>query len=427
MRSDRGRSRCAAHTAAILAALLWASSDRAQDEPPEPEAPPPPPAAAEEAEPSAPGAPAGAILVEAEVWVAQPVGTEYYPATEIDPDDPFGTQVLTIGHGTEPEGRFRAAFTLPNAWGTIVGTYLVQKDNATLTRSEPGQPIFGEILTHPLYAGFLNDQIADRFDAQTRTRLNDWRIDLSRPGFRTPRVRGDWFVGWRRVKHIRGMGVVYRTSLPGLPPLLPPNVVCGLNGCPTVRAGADQANHTSTFEGRGLEGGLNVVFDLWRDKLVLESSVGLAVLRGDIKAGYGAQNMVYICTAALCGQDLIVNPPYDFFDDPVNTGDDQPHVVGEFIQEVGVPFGLELQAVEATSNVLDASIALRYRALRWLEVFGGFRQTHYTDVGLDVRPKAINFNVANLGFLVISFEDVTQVERSVTYEGLYGGLAFRVK
>ena len=62
--------------------------------------------AQEEAEAPDETASAGEIYLEAEVWVAQPSGLEYEPATRINPSEDLSNDLLVVGHGTEPEERF---------------------------------------------------------------------------------------------------------------------------------------------------------------------------------------------------------------------------------------------------------------------------------------------------------------------------------
>jgi hypothetical protein len=59
-------------------------------------------------------------------------------------------------------------------------------------------------------------------------------------------------------------------------------------------------------------------------------------------------------------------------------------------------------------------------------VFAGIRQTHYENVGIDLRPKNVTISVTEEGQIVLNIQDIDQIDRSVTYEGLFGGLRFRL-
>ena len=81
---------------------------------------------------------------------------------------------------------------------------------------------------------------------------------------------------------------------------------------------------------------------------------------------------------------------------------------------------------------------MSWKALRWLDVFLGFRQSRYSDVGMDLRPKAttaspsavtvtIDDDIISVspGGQAINLQDLTEIDRSVEYEGFYGGVEFR--
>jgi hypothetical protein len=70
-------------------------------------------------------------------------------------------------------------------------------------------------------------------------------------------------------------------------------------------------------------------------------------------------------------------------------------------------------------------IGFRYKILRWLEVVAGFRNTHYIDVGVDIRPKVTTPQPGETGAFLTTI-DVETEDRSVTYEGFYGGLRIRI-
>jgi hypothetical protein len=76
-----------------------------------------------------------------------------------------------------------------------------------------------------------------------------------------------------------------------------------------------------------------------------------------------------------------------------------------------VDTGIRSDGVSSTGAVLDVHLGLRWRAWRDLDVIGGFRSTRYENVGVELRPQVL-------------MEVVTEADRSVTYEGFYGGVAY---
>jgi len=355
----------------------------------------------------------GGLFFEIEAWVPQPTGTEYFAATRHNPTNFSDNELMVVKHGTELSNRLKAGYVLPGGWGTVSGVYFTTWTWSELEESLPGQYIYGEIVVHPLYAGFNNDGLSDSFTATTRTSTRDWHIDFSRTAFRTPKFVGEWSIGWRRVSHIRDMKVAYRALLPDLPPLIPPAVECDPNqGCPDVTPRPDQAQVSSTFEGRGLSAGIDLDYYVWRDKVLVEGGLNFTLLRGNITSTYTSQTHAYFI-----GENL-VNPPYDDFASGGNAAN---------VSERTLFAGLHGPSTSASSDVMDFYTGVRWVVFPWFEVFGGFRQTRYTDAGVDLRPKVSTLTVDDFGTAVLGIEDVTQVDRSVTYEGFYGGLTFRVK
>jgi hypothetical protein len=368
----------------------------------------------------------GNVYIDLETWVAQPVGLEYYPATFIDLDNPRATTLFEIPHSTEGQERYGLAYALPSEWGTISYTLYKHETNRGLSRLTPGIFTFGELATHPQFAGVYNDGIADGFAAVAETTLRDWRLDFRRAAFRSPRVSADWFVGWRRTRHKREMSTEYYALVPDIPPLLPPNGYCP-DPCPLIPQ-PDTALQFSQYEGRGVTVGMDLEFPMWKNKVVFEADAAISVMRGKIKTSYGADNRVYVEDSPETPGPILLGPPYDRFDDLIIIDPGQPAVPRvNFITQQTFSIGLVDEGASTDSQVLEASAGFRWRTpLKWLEVYGGFRQTHYADVGLELRPKNVTFTVTQDGVILRNFEELTETSRSATYEGFYGGVRVRV-
>lgn len=357
------------------------------------------------------------VYVGYEAWIAQPTGLQYTPATIHDsPDGSYSSRTLVVPHDTDYTGRFRVGYTLPQGWGTVLFTYFSAVDEQAVNQRRPGEYVFGEVLAFQPYAGFSNDGLADSYTAETTTRMRDFRLEYSRPAFRTPRVSGDWSLGWRRVTHSRSLEALYRALLPDLPSLVPPNVCGSSQECPLLTPQPDTASSSSSYTGRGLTGGLDVKFDVYRNKLFIESGASLAALRGKIDSNYASNTRYYVAGASPTNPGLILNPPYDDF-----------FFFADQITESTLPIALTSQSTSTSSFILDVYAGFRWRALSWLEVFGGFRDTRYDDVGIDLRPRIATLSLDSFGVVILGFEDMEEVHRSATYEGFYGGIGIRLK
>lgn len=382
--------------------------------------------AQEEAPAEETGSRLGNIYLNIESWVAQPTGLEYFPATLIDPSNPFDTTTLEVPHSTGNETRYQLDYALPSELGNIAFTVYKHTEDPGLTRLSPSEFIYGETAAHPLFAGVYNNGLADGFASATYTKLRDVRIDFYRPAFRSPRVAANWFVGWRRVRHSRNMAADYFALVPDFPPLLPPGGYCPDPPPPDAPCKlnpiADQTSIRSKFDGRGATVGMDLEFPLWKNKVVLEGDVALSVMRGKTDTQYTSETSLYVLD-----DTVILGPPYDEFDDVLVDAQGVVTYLIDSIDQVTLPLGLRSEGLSTTSQVFDASLGFRWRTpLKRLEVYGGIRQSHYADVGVDLRPKNVTISVTEEGVILENIQDIDSTNRSVTYEGFYGGIRVRL-
>ena len=344
----------------------------------------------------------GTIYAELGYWVSQINGLEYFPATETPGPDPTATFLISPDDSTETAARYRVGYEIAKNTGALVLTWYGHEQPFEISRSSPGQFIYGENLAHPALAGFANDGLADAFDASGRTVLRDLRIDFYRTAFQNRRAIGKWFAGLRRVEHKRNQRADYHAVLPPFPPFLPdPGFSFDLDPF------SDTAQIESEFDGRGLEAGMDVVFPFWKDKFVVEAGFAFAALRGKVDTFYLSANHFYVDT--LTG--IAIDPAdYDtVFSDQALIDNTQHDVALE---------GLRTSSESRSADVQEIYLGLRWKAWRGLDVFAGFRSARYSNVGVDLRP----VNVTDV--VGLNFQNVTQVDRSATYEGFYGGVAY---
>lgn len=148
---------------------------------------------------------------------------------------------------------------------------------------------------------------------------------------------------------------------------------------------------------------MDFVMPLYKDKISLETGFGIAILRGKVDAAYRSENAFYF--DSLGG----IPPPYDliWMD---------PNLIADVEQGL-LATGITAQSEPIDSHVVEANLGVRWKIWRDLDVFFGFRTTQYNNVGLEIRNKQV---VDLAGFNVI---DLQEEKRSVTYEGIYGGVS----
>jgi hypothetical protein len=305
--------------------------------------------------------------------------------------------------------RYRGGYKLHKNRGALVVTWYAHEQETELSGVSPGDFIFGEVLPEPTFAGFGNDGLADAFSSSTKTVLRDLRIDFYRTAFNTKRATGKWFVGLRRVKHRREIDTAYYALIPDLPALIPPLYEPPADGI-GLDPQPDTAYMSSYFNGRGLGAGLEVEMPLWKDKLLLEGGLNIAILRGKTDSTYRSRTWYYILEQV--GGSTILELPYNEFEQVV---EEVPLI--DSIMQLRSEDGLHVDSLPSTAQVMEAELGLRWKAYKGLEWFAGFRSTRYTDVGLDLRANAAPTYPG-------SAVDVSKVNRSATYEGFYTGIAY---
>jgi hypothetical protein len=256
-----------------------------------------------------------------------------------------------------------------------------------------------------------NDGLADAVDASFESVLRDQKVEYSRVAFSNSRVEGRWLAGYRRIAYRQSMDASYYALVPTFPAFVPPLT----NGLPALAPLADLAHLQSRYEGRGVSAGLEVEAPLYRDKLKIEASLGISVLLGRVSTEYRATNSFYSAAG------VVLEAPYtelgDYSIDP-STG----NVVGfaASVKQEVFEVGLKSDSLPHNTQVLEASLGARWSVLDFMDVFFGFRAVNYGNVAVELRPK----NAVSVGNAFNTI-DASQVDRSVAYEGFYGGVGFR--
>jgi len=360
------------------------------------------------------------FYLELSAWIAQPTGLEYSVATLLDPSNSLSTQYVNPEESTAAEPYFRMGFELPGNGGDFVLTYFAHEQNNSLSYLTPGAFVYGEINTSGYLSGVFNNGLADGLQADTRTKLQDIRLDYYRTAFDTKSARGKWFVGYRRVSHLRNLNTSYYALAPNLPPVMPPvsNPIPGLVPRP------DTAGMKSEWEGRGLQAGLDVKLPLPGNKVWFETGLAVSVLRGKITTRYVSTTNFYARTNG-DSIDQILQPPYDEFNDPVAIAE---------MEQLAADVGIQNESEGRDAFALEAWLELRWRFWKYTEFLLGFRNIEYSDVGKDLRTERVTPNregtvdgtkADGTRYVRLLPQTVESTDHSANYEGFYIGLGFR--
>ena len=354
------------------------------------------------------------VFAEVTAWFAQPSGLGLTPATETGDGTGADTHPLSVDLGTANRMRTRIGYRLPHGLGEFVLTWFAHEDTRTFERLSPSDFVYGEILAHPVFAGTFDDGLADGFSSDILVRMRDLRIDYYRDAFSSPRIRGKWYVGYRRVSLQRNIDALYYSLAPNLPAILDPltnGPKPGLDPLP------DFARVRSEFSARGAEAGLEVEMPVLR-RFRIEAGLGVAALRGRMSSEYASTTHTYAIDEN--GTLIFVEPPFDLlgeFIDPQN-----PELGAWVDRAVQESFGIGYSSNNESANsfAVETYLGFRWRVWRDLDLVGGFRTATFGNVGLELRPKNVTLN-PNGSYNV---QDVTRTTYDVNFEGYYAGVAY---
>ncbi len=370
------------------------------------------------------------IRVDLEAWVPQASGLDQLGATRLaDDGNPFGTSLLTPEYSTKVEGRFRLDYQLPNDLGALGFSYQKHADEALLRESEPSNFIFGEIAVNPALAGLFDGSsragLADAFDVNAKSALRDVSFTFRRELFGDRRVKSQWHVDWRRVKHTREDRVSYYALAPVPPVPVNPNPLIAR---PDLLPEADRALIASAFNGRGPGVGLDVQIPLWQDKFLFEGGASVALLRGDMDSESRSVTWAYVLDVPdnWGVPEGIVKAPFAEFEGTViPPGVTESFPLVNYIQQVPLSIGVASGGQSASAQAWDGYLGFRWHALNSLEVYAGIRGARYADVARELRPQISAVSVESNGTLSANLQTISETDRSLTLEGLYIGLTYR--
>ena len=77
--------------------------------------------------------------------------------------------------------------------------------------------------------------------------------------------------------------------------------------------------------------------------------------------------------------------------------------------------------------VMEMALSVRWRIWKNMDIYGGLRQSYYENIGVDLRPRTVapaGNQVSDGVDLVVNQNDATRDLKSMTYEGLFFGIAY---
>jgi hypothetical protein len=146
------------------------------------------------------------------------------------------------------------------------------------------------------------------------------------------------------------------------------------------------------------------------NRLSVEASLNLSVLRGDKKASYSSITSAYFYNG---GDGLIYLGPDELLD-PDITGNEE---ILQLVLQGAYPVYVSDPGSSGSSFVYEASLGFRARVWKGIEAIGGFRSARYEDILDEIRPAPLSLGSAGVPGIV-------RTQRSLAYEGFYFGASF---
>jgi len=352
----------------------------------------------------------GRIIAEVSGWISQPGGADVAIALRQPSDTSLGAALETIPTGTDTGLRYRGGYEFRDNIGTFVLTWYSVATELQQTVLTPSTFQFSEILTVPLYPGVFDDGLADGYASTATLKTRDLRLDYYRDFVSTPRVDARWFVGYRRVNHIRTGQTEYYSLVPNLPPILDPL------GSPRqdLVPGVDFALTESNLSARGVEAGIEVELPVWRKRVWVDAGLSVSAMRGRLSTSYSSRTHVYTFRGDLApGVSPYVDP-----NDP-DAFEDSERLAG--IRQEAVDVSVRSRNEGTDMAVIDASLGFRWQVWKSIQVLGGYRATHYQGAAQDIAPAAV---AANGDLTRFTVQGIERREHSLTLEGYYLGVAW---
>ena len=342
-------------------------------------------------------------------WYVQPTGLELDLVTEIDPisSDLFRGRTLPTPWGTEDATRWRFGVTLPKDLGAVTLSYWSTSNHTEGADSRPGTFLWGTNLAYGAYAGIFDDSLADTYAYQADLGTRDLRIAYQRALASGPRFTANGSIGIRWVDASLVYGAAYAALGAPIPAFYdppPPIDIAAVFPIP------DRATSESRFSGRGLSTALEVVVPLGK-VITLEGSFDATLMRGDRKASYTSHTSAYLINLPegtfYLGKDDLLNPDI--------TGNVS---LLQSMFQATLPVFADDTGSTASTFSLEAHLGFRAKIWRTFEALGGVRMVHYDGILSEIRP----LPVTSVGTAAVP--GVERRERTLSYEGLYVGLAY---
>ena len=284
----------------------------------------------------------GHFFISIEDWYTKISNVDYDVATKYD-DSFEESENLTVQSTNGDTARYRLGWIFKNNLGTIEMNNWGFSNDDELIRTDPGSFTFVQNLSFPLYAGVLDDGLADGASGFSHYSIRSFSLLYSRQLAKSERMTSQWKIGLRKVTYNHTLQTEYLALAPEfITPFLPEE---------SLMPKADTVLERSLLEARGIETGICFFFPLSK-KVSFSSELGYSLLNGHADAEYTSRNHYYTSGGSY------INPG----ENELESGD---------VQEVSV-VSIKERDLKTNINILDANLKLNWNVWRTFDLTLGY-------------------------------------------------------
>lgn len=333
----------------------------------------------------------GEFFIDVEDWFVKPANADYQIATII-PSAPFIKQssVISIPFTTESSFKFRMGWKFKDNLGSIALVYWGFSNKNQIVRTDPGNFVFTENLTFPLFAGVYDDGLADGVRGDFNIRATSLSFLFIREFSQMKRVHAEWRLGIRKIGFKQKSFVEYYALVPTLIDPFPPEQFIPQN---------DHIREQSDFQAKGIEVGTTLDFRIAK-RVSFGGGVGISFLLGDSEANYASTNYLYM------DSDGYYYRPQDasFSDNDIQLSSTVMATANES---------------DSIIQIIDADLNVKWNIWRGLDFTVGYAVSYWS--GVLLREQVM---LAETSFLFYS-QFAKPTRQDIAFQGAYLRLGYR--
>lgn len=338
----------------------------------------------------------GEFFFSVEDWFVKPGNMDYQIAT-ILPVDPWVKSSPNISIPSEYDHslKYKIGWKFKDNLGTLAFVYWSSDNEEKMTRTAPGNFVFTQNLSFPLFAGVYDDGMADGVHGELKVQTQSMSLLFSRDFTRSEKVHASWKIGIRQARLEQQSYVQYLALLPTLIDPFPNSSLIPLN---------DSVREYSDYKALGMELGSTFYFPI-ASRVSLGADLGISLLRGKLEAKYVSSNYLY--TDEYSSYFRVTETPLDDND----------------LQWVSTVFANGTEP-DSIAEILDADIKVIWNVWNGFDLTFGYAISLWSGALLREELQLVETSPANWMFIDYS-QFARPYRQDIAFEGAYLRITYR--